>query len=246
MNRVQRTAFLAFCLLTLMAFAGWLFGGKKSQPADAEPDVMTLDVSQTKTIWLLPEEQRKHYVNANRFRAEPVVNPYNPTGGRQAGGEVVGAKGRATTAIESAAQAGGANQAGVLSSRSVRVAQGQTLSHIALQELGDARRWRELAAFNHLGADGAVAFGQLLYLPEPGVEVVPPSHPQAGDTNVPLEASQELLTRQHTVVQGEFLGGISSRYYGTSKETARILAANHLKNADQIRAGQVLIIPPRD
>jgi len=246
MNRVQRTALLAFCLLTLMAFAGWLFGGEKSKPADAEPDLMTLDVGQTKTIWLLPEEQRKHYVNANRFRAEPVVNPYNPTSGRQAGGEVVGIPKRGASVSHLETPGASGSPAGVLSSRSVRVAQGQTLSHVALQELGDAKRWRELAAFNHLGADGAVVFGQLLYLPEVGAIISDPNDSESNTTNVPPEGSKSLIARQHTVVAGEFLGGISSRYYGTSKETARILAANHLKNADQIRAGQVLIIPPRD
>ena len=241
MNRIQRTALLAFFLLILMAFAGWLFGGKKSNPADATPDVLTLDVSETKTIWLLPEEQRKHYVSADRFRAQPVVDPFNPSSGRQAGGvvEVPPVLNPVTGGFSPNADS---VQLMPASSRSVRVRQGQTLSHVAQEQLGDAQRWRELAAFNKLGADGQVTFGQLIYLPEAGqVMTAPEPVPGAGDRHQVKPG-----IRQHTVARGEYLGGISSRYYGTSKETARILAANNLKNADQIRAGQVLLIPPRD
>lgn len=241
MNRIQRTAFLAFFLLILMAFAGWLFGGKKSNPADAAPDVLTLDVSGTKTIWLLPEEQRKHYVSADRFRAQPVVDPFNPTGGRPAGGDVKVSA--APNPLKGGSLAGtGSVQIESASSHSVRVRQGQTLSHIAQEQLGDAKRWRELAAFNKLGADGQVTFGQLIYLPKAG-QALPSVDPVSGEES---SGQVDPGMRQHTVARGEYLGGISSRYYGTSKETARILTANNLKNADQIRAGQILLIPPRD
>jgi nucleoid-associated protein YgaU len=246
MNRIQRTALLAFFLLILMAFAGWLFGGKKSNPADAAPDVLTLDVSKTKTIWLLPEDQRKHYVSADRFRAQPVANPFDPVGGRPAGGVVepspVSNLGGGFNPAKDPVQVTPA------SSRSVRVRQGQTLSHVAQEQLGNARLWRELAAFNKLGKDGQVTFGQLIYLPEAG-QVLPQLNPEPQPQPIPGSGGEfkpPQGTRQHTVARGEYLGGISSRYYGTSKETKRILAANNLKNEDQIRAGQVLLIPPRN
>jgi len=125
------------------------------------------------------------------------------------------------------------------------VRQGQTLSHIAQQQLGDSKRWLELAALNNLGPDAKVKLGQRIVLPEPGttVDVNGGAGTRSGQ-EIGTQGSGEV--QHHTVKSGEYLGSISTLYYGTSKETERILTANNLRNADQIRAGQVLVIPPRD
>ncbi len=50
--------------------------------------------------------------------------------------------------------------------------------------------------------------------------------------------------RRHTIVAGDTLSGISSRYYGTSNSVGRILKANaRVKNPRNLKIGQVLVIP---
>ena len=246
MNKIQRTALLAFFLLILMALAGWLFGGKKSTPGEAEPDVVTLDVGQTETVMLLPPESRKQFISSSRFRAEGVDDPYNPSGSRrQPGGEVVDSDpARVDPAAGGSGRGGSSDVAGGNKSlqdlRSIRMRQNETLSQIALRELGDKDRWRELLVLNDLKDARTLRVGQLLYLPDPGTFV-------PLDQTQPSPASQLSShgAREHTVQRGDVLGTISQKYYGTSRETDRILVANGLKNANQIYAGQVLVIPPR-
>jgi nucleoid-associated protein YgaU len=243
MNRIQRTALLAFFLLILMAFVGLWFGGKKSQSKDSEPDVVTLDVSQTETVMLLPPESRKKFISAGRFRAEPVDDPYNPSGRRTSGSKVLepvkdaGAGG----GTGSASTSSGSGEAALRGLRSVRLRQSETLSQVALRELGDKDRWRELLVLNQLEDERSVRVGQLIYLPDPGT-FVSLHQKQAREFSKNKSQGQ----RTHTVQRGDVLGTISQKYYGTVRETDRILMANNLKNANQIYAGQVLVIPPRD
>ncbi|MCP4093956.1 MAG: LysM peptidoglycan-binding domain-containing protein [Planctomycetes bacterium] len=246
MNKIQRTALLAFFLLILMAFVGWWFGGEKSKATEAEPDVVTLDVSQTETVMLLPPQSRKKFISGDRFRAEPVDDPYNPSGRRASGGEVAVLDTPANDPARGGASSsrngnGGASNASLKDLRSVRLRQNETLSQVALRELGDKNRWRELLVLNNLKDERSVQVGELLYLPDPGT-FVPINQKQPN--NASLKPARG--ARSHTVQRGDVLGTISQKYYGTSKETKRILVANDLKNANQIYAGQVLVIPPRD
>jgi len=239
MNKIQRTALLAFFLLILMALAGWLFGGEKSKAAEAEPNVITLDVGKTETIMLLPPESRKQFISSNRFKAEPVDDPYSPSGRRGAGGQLAASN---KSSSGSSSKSGAGSQADLSSNlRSVRMRQNETLSQVAQRELGDKDRWRELLVLNGLKDERSVMVGQLLHLPDPGTFV---SLDQTQPSNASLLSKEG--TREHTVKRGDVLGTISQKYYGTSKETNRILIANGLKNINQIYAGQVLVIPPRD
>lgn len=242
MNKIQRTALLAFFLLILMALAGWLFGGKKSKAAEAEPSVVTLDVGKTETIMLLPPESRKQFISSNRFKAEPVDDPYSPSGRRGAGGQLAASNNSGNGSNSPSSNSGAGSQADLSSNlHSVRIRQNETLSQVAQRELGDKNRWRELLVLNGLKDERAVMVGQLLHLPDPGTFV-------ALDQTQPSNASllSKEGTREHIVKSGDVLGTISQKYYGTSKETNRILIANGLKNINQIYAGQVLVIPPRD
>jgi hypothetical protein len=244
MNKIQRTALLAFFLLILMALAGWLFGGKKSTPAEAEPDVVTLDVSQTETVMLLPPESRKQFISPSRFRAEGVDDPYNPSGSRrQPGREVIDSNPpNIDPSRGGSARGGGASADPSLKGlRSIRMRQNETLSQIALRELGDKDRWRELLVLNKLKDARTLKVGKLLYLPDPGTFV---PLDQTQPSNAGLQKTEG--AREHIVQRGDILGTISQKYYGTARETDRILLANGLENPNQIFAGQVLVIPPRD
>ena len=150
MNRVQRTALLAFFLLILMAAAGWWLGGKKAQPADAEPEAILLDPGGLETVRLLPPEKRKRYVDPNRFYAPPVPDPLSGESGRTAGGHV-----DRVDPVGSDTPVGG-GRASEASYRVVRVHQGETLSHIAKRELGDAGQWRKILNWNAIESEQAV------------------------------------------------------------------------------------------
>lgn len=225
MNRVQRTALLAFFLLLLMAMLGWWLGGQKSTPADAEPDLPMLDVHRLPVVNLLPPEKRKPTIDVESFRQPPVDDPYDPRGGRQAGERV------ALTPPEP--------EPTPPPDQTVRVRQGDTLSGIAARELGSAKRWRELMELNGLRDERDLKLGQLLILPTSG------SAPTGrGENSASVAAAG--TTRTHLVQPGEALSKISAKYYGTSRETGRILEANGLKDANRIQAGQTLTIPPLD
>jgi nucleoid-associated protein YgaU len=49
--------------------------------------------------------------------------------------------------------------------------------------------------------------------------------------------------KTYCVESGDSLGYISTKFYGTSSQVAKIMEANALKNADMIFEGQVLLIP---
>jgi LysM repeat protein len=49
--------------------------------------------------------------------------------------------------------------------------------------------------------------------------------------------------RTHVVRSGESLWSISKDYFGSAEHTNKIAEANHLREKDRIRIGQVLIIP---
>src|SRR3989344_1302415 len=54
---------------------------------------------------------------------------------------------------------------------------------------------------------------------------------------------EENTSRTHVVQEGEQLWGISEKYYGTGYNWVDIAKANNIENADEIEAGQTLIIP---
>lgn len=239
MNRVQRTALLAFFLLILMAAAGWWLGGKKAQPADAEPAAIMLDPGALETVRLLPPEKRKRYVDADRFYAPPVADPESGRDGRRPGGEVASRSAESTSKLSDGPPVGVPANA---SYRTVRVHQGETLSHIAKRELGDSKRWRDLLRWNSIESEKKLVVGQKLriYESEEGIALGPSI---AAEERAPF-TDENGEARYHTVARGEILGRISQIHYGTTKGVDRILAANGVSDANKIKVGQVLLIPP--
>ncbi|MGB0954021.1 MAG: LysM peptidoglycan-binding domain-containing protein [Planctomycetota bacterium] len=239
MNRVQRTALLAFFLLILMAAAGWWLGGKKAQPADAEPAAIMLDPGALESVRLLPPDKRKRYVDPSRFYAPPVADPESGDPGRPAGGEVAHLGGGNNPRPVDGPPVGVPADA---SFRTVRVHQGETLSHIAKRELGDADRWTDLLRWNAIESERKIVVGQKLRI----YEIDPGELAGAVDVaeDRPPFTDADGQARYHTVAKGEILGRISQIHYGTTKGVQRILSANGVSDANKIRVGQVLLIPP--
>ena len=234
MNRVQRTALLAFFLLLLMAAAGWWLGGKQAQPADAKPTAVLLDPGALETVRLLPPEQRQRYVGKNRFAAPPVDNPMDPRGGRIAGGSL--------PKVDPAATSPGASLVPSNASyRTVRVHQNETLSLIAKRELGSASAWRDLLRWNGIKDERSIKVGQQLKIYD-GLYDPNASAKRAPSKTDALAGVDGM--RYHTVKSGEILGRISQQYYNTSREVPRILEANGFTDPHGIKVGQVLKIPP--
>jgi len=59
------------------------------------------------------------------------------------------------------------------------VRQGDSLSKIAKQQLGSARRWKEIAELNNLRDPYKLRLGQKLFLPDDGAALVPSGPPDA-------------------------------------------------------------------
>ncbi len=116
--------------------------------------------------------------------------------------------------------------------RIVVVRQGDTLSAIAKRELGASKRYRDIMRWNGIKDETGIQTGMELRLMFD--EVVPEVIPvKTGPTT----------QQSYTVQSGDFLGGISQKFYGTSKKIDVILKANNLKNANSLSVGQTLIIP---
>jgi len=229
MNRIQQTALLAFVLLLLMATVGWWLGGKQAQPADAEPAAILFDPGALETVRLLPPEQRKRYLSGNRFSAAPVADPRAPAEGRIAGGSL-------PTSETQATQTNAVVPANA-SYRTIRIHQGETLSGIAKRELGSAHAWRQLLQWNGIKDERGIKVGQQL-------KIYDNQSPVAGTPSTAAASNPVAGMQYHTVQSGDILGRISQKYYNTSREVPRILAANGFTDPHSIKAGQVLKIPP--
>lgn len=241
MNRVQRTALLAFFLLLLMAAAGWWLGGKQAQPADAKPSAVLLDPGALETVRLLSPAQRKRYVSSERFSAPPVDDPRDPSGGRVAGGSLpVNETG--DTAGNSSSNLANASY------RTIRVHQGETPSLIAKRELGSASAWRPLLEWNGIKDERSIKVGQQLRIYDDLYRANVKMN-AAAKTAVKVPDQAPIAVegmRYHTVVDGDILGRISKKYYNTTKEVPHLLEANGLSDPRNIKVGQVLNIPPLD
>ena len=116
--------------------------------------------------------------------------------------------------------------------RVVVVRQGDTLGAIAKRELGETKRYKDIMRWNGIKDETGIQIGMTLRLMLD--EVVPAAIPvKTGPTT----------QQSYTVQSGDFLGGISQKFYGTSKKVDVILKANNLKNANSLSVGQTLIIP---
>lgn len=109
------------------------------------------------------------------------------------------------------------------------VKEGETLSQIADQYSVSSDA---IVAANSIQDRDALKAGQELTIP-----VSPP----ARSSTVVASPAGPARARSHTVQAGDTLGGIAVKYGVT---TAALIKANNLDNADALRIGQELVIPP--
>jgi nucleoid-associated protein YgaU len=139
----------------------------------------------------------------------------------------------AETAGEAAAAASGQEPLYV-------VRRGDTLSGIAARLLGDTQRWPELVAAQRtrIGLSGARLRA-----------ITDPDRLYAGERLAVPPAIDELgrATWHYHVQRGDTLWSIAARMYGDGRLWRRIADGNEgsVTNADRIRPGQVLVVPPR-
>lgn len=121
-----------------------------------------------------------------------------------------------------------------------KVARGQSLGTLARLY---GVTVKEIQAANHLGPKTRIRVKQVLKIP-PRSQPASTTVAKAGSSSTKTKAPQKPRTTaagvSHRVAQGQTLDVIARRYNTSVKA---ILAANDLKNANRIRAGQVLIIP---
>lgn len=237
MTRIQKTALLAFLLLLVVAAIGTYLGGGKARPADAQPATIVLETEELASIRLLPPERRQ-VLQPNRFGAPPVKNPLQDIDGRNPGGVVAEMDTNHGFVDQPAIDDGQLNleEAGY---RSIRVRQGEILTRISKRELGDASRWKEILRLNGIEKDRDLRVGQELFLPHRDTPFTE-EHLGAPDS-IDLPSDGQV----YVVQRGDVLGRIAKQFYGSAQETERILLANGLQNANQIYAGQQLVIPAR-
>ena len=117
---------------------------------------------------------------------------------------------------------------------------GDTYAAIAQARYGDERYWESIARANPLKDPRRIRPGEVIRLP------VDPSNVQGrrvGDTPDPAPPRQQL---DYVVKPGDTLGQISESFYGSARYAELIFEANResLRDADDIRVGQTLRIPP--
>jgi LysM repeat protein len=122
------------------------------------------------------------------------------------------------------------------------VAAGDSLSKIALAELGSTDRWGEIFALNRgtLATPDVIQVGQVLDVPSAtgAAPAVAPDQEESPPSNQPP-------ARPHTVAAGESLSGISRAELGASERWVEIFVANRstIAGPDLLHVGQVLEVP---
>ncbi|MEL6330401.1 MAG: LysM peptidoglycan-binding domain-containing protein [Planctomycetota bacterium] len=118
------------------------------------------------------------------------------------------------------------------------VRSGETMTSIARERLGDARRWRDIEALNPEIDPRALRVGQTLRLPVGAAAVATPAER-------PAESLAE--TTMYVVRRGDTLSQISQRLLGTVRRQGEILALNSdkIRDADDLWAGLELRMPAK-
>jgi nucleoid-associated protein YgaU len=110
---------------------------------------------------------------------------------------------------------------------------GDTLYNIATQFYHSKDYVDLIAEHNKLDKTENLKAGTSLNIP-----AIPVTNPAGADNSTDHTAAK------HTVQQGETLSSIARKYYGSSKYAMTIAEYNHLADDDDVRAGDVLKIPP--
>lgn len=112
------------------------------------------------------------------------------------------------------------------------VASGETLATISSKYYGSALLWWRIAEANRIDDPRTLTVGKSLLIP------APPAMPELKE--------RDADRRYHIVAEGDTLGRISKRYYGTTDHWRAIARVNGIERNNWIRVGQLLLIPDLD
>lgn len=132
------------------------------------------------------------------------------------------------------------------------VRSGDTLGAIAKKLYGKTSLWRRIQDANP-GVDSRyLEIGQKLVIPEPPQTTSTTDTTTTTDTTEPviddpLDIGVDSGARKYTVVEGDNLWVIAEREYGDGTLWRAIFLANkaRMKNSNDLRVGQTIIIPPK-
>lgn len=149
------------------------------------------------------------------------------------------------------------------------IAQGDSAYSIAKKYYGNGEAWKALAKYNkdRIGSNGAVRVGVRVRIPDASVLGIKSSKTQMADTKKSdsskgetakqIKAIEQSLVKQpakskevaqagYKVKSGDSLAKISQTQLGTTKRMQEIMKLNpSIKDADDIRVGQVLVMPTK-
>lgn len=152
------------------------------------------------------------------------------------------------------------------------VKEGESLSFIAEQQLGDGDRWPEIVKINNITDINTITAGTKLIMPSgtplaalPSPTAVPSSTPFPSFTPAPYTSPAPSQTpipdkgdigdsgamtkkanpniKEYTVQEGEGLWEIAEKVYGDGEMYNQIMKANKIDNPDQIYPGMKLKMP---
>lgn len=138
--------------------------------------------------------------------------------------------------------------------RDYTIREGDTFERIAARELGSASLAEAIARANPLKDPRRLRIGEVIRLPRDPTITLGPTSPSGNAPGTP-ETSPTPGARQavangpitYTVEAGDSLSRISQLFYGTVRHASLIFEANRdqLRSMDDVRAGQVIRIPPK-
>lgn len=241
MDRVQRSGVITLALLLLIAVAGLVLGPDTPGPEDAPPQAAVLDSDLAAN--LTPPDARRYTVTPTSFYREPIRHPLEGGGGRDVNAPVPeGDLGLELDFRRAAAQDGFAGLEQEFDLYWVR--EGDSLSRIAREVLGDPEAVDAIMALNGIRNARSLRIGQKLKLPRRRL-VAAPVPSSAGETRAPMAAPEATaaVPATYVVKKGDTASEISQAVYGTSKHWRKLLAANGIRDPKDLRVGQKLTVP---
>lgn len=121
---------------------------------------------------------------------------------------------------------------------------GETFASIAQKFFGSRGKAEIIASANPLVDPTRIRAGRVIRIPKDPANIQ--GKPTAKTPASSPEAVKPSGQKTYTVASGDTLSGISRDQYGTSKHADLILKANRnvIREPKDLRAGQVLVIPP--
>jgi nucleoid-associated protein YgaU len=130
--------------------------------------------------------------------------------------------------------------------RAYIVKKGDTLQRIAARELGSEKLWEAIAKANPFISPGTLQPGREIRIPLDPTNIQGKPLPSTGGEPV-QDDSPGSGDREYVVKERDTLSGIAKKMYGDSRLAEVIFKANRdqLKEADDLKVGQKLKIPPK-